>query len=99
MSTMIRWMLACALIATPLIALAYDPGASKTAIQQDRVVAGSPTEFQEVRHLVLKGTNYEIGQALATLGRERFQLKPTPASDPERAHPAQVHRKELPDHV
>jgi hypothetical protein len=84
MSTMIRWMLASALIAIPLIALAHDPGASKTAIQQDRVVAGGPTEFQEVRQLILKGTNYEIGQALATLGRERFQLKPTPANDPLR---------------
>ena len=83
MKLKIHWngFVAIALFAIPLIALAHDLGTSKAAIQQDRVVAGSPTEFQEVRHLVLKGTNYEIGQALATLGRERFQLKPQPGSD------------------
>jgi hypothetical protein len=75
---------AITVVAIPLFALARDPGSSKSAIQQDRVVAGGPSELQEVRHLVLKGTNTEIGQALATLGRERFQLKPAPVGDPLR---------------
>jgi hypothetical protein len=62
-------------------ALARDPGSAKAAIQQDRLVAGGPKDFQEVRHLILKGTNFEIGQALATIGQERYQLKPAPAAD------------------
>src|SRR5262245_59482648 len=74
-------LIAALLIAVPLVGLSRDPPSAKTAIQQDRVVAGGPKEFQEVRHLVLKGTNYEIGQALAVIGQERFQLKPTPAGD------------------
>src|SRR5262245_22259899 len=63
---------------------AQDSPSNKKSILLDRVVAGSPTEFMEVRHLILKGTNEEIGRALATIGRERFQLKPPAASDPLR---------------
>jgi hypothetical protein len=60
---------------------ARDSPSNKKAILQDRVVAGSPTDFMEVRHLVLQGTNEDIGRALATLGRERFQLKSPAAND------------------
>ena len=34
----------------------------------------------EVRHVVLKGTNEEIGRALATIAKERF-VKPVPSTD------------------
>jgi hypothetical protein len=54
---------------------------AKSAIQQDKVVAGSPKDFMEVRHLVLKGTNVEIGRALATLAKDRYQLNPVPSTD------------------
>jgi hypothetical protein len=57
---------------------------TKSAIQQDKVVAGSPKDFMEVRHLVLKGTNVEIGRALATLARDRYQFNPVPSTDPLR---------------
>jgi hypothetical protein len=51
------------------------PSAKKT-IHLDRVVAGSPTDFLEVRHVVLKGTNEEIGRALVTIGNYlEFHLK------------------------
>src|SRR5436190_24367854 len=69
------------LVALPLPCLARDPGIGNKAIQQDRVVAGGPKDFLEVRHVVLKGSNEDIGRALATLARERFQAKPLPSSD------------------
>jgi predicted choloylglycine hydrolase len=57
------------------------PADAKSAIMQDRVVAGSQRNFMEVRHLVLRGTNQEIGQALATIARDRYQSKPVPSTD------------------
>jgi hypothetical protein len=38
----------------------------------------------EVRHLVLKGSNREIGRALAAVARKRHRLKPAASSDPLR---------------
>lgn len=73
--------LACGLVAVPALSPAQDKGDGKTAVRQDKVVAGSPTDFMEVRHLVLKGTNEVIGQALASVGKERYQLKPEAGSD------------------
>jgi hypothetical protein len=68
------------------------------AIRQDRVIAGGPEDFMEVRHLVLTGTNEEIGGALATIAIERFGLK---AAGQHRlfahARPAPLHRDELLD--
>jgi predicted choloylglycine hydrolase len=52
--------------------------------QHERVIAGSPQDSLEVRHLVLKGTNEEIGRALAQLARERYQAQPRPSQDPAR---------------
>jgi penicillin V acylase-like amidase (Ntn superfamily) len=73
--------LALGLIAASIPGRADDAASAKKAIQQDRVVAGSSKDFLEVRHLVLKGSNEAIGQALATLARERYQLKPEASSD------------------
>ena len=56
-------------------------GDGKNAIRQDLVIAGGPEDFMEVRHLVLAGTNEEIGRALATLAIERFGLEPLASSD------------------
>jgi hypothetical protein len=52
--------------------------------RQERVIAGGPAESMEVRHLVLTGTNEEIGRALADIARERYQAKLAPSSDPLR---------------
>jgi len=57
------------------------PHIEHKAIQQDRVIAGGPKDFMEVRHLALKGSNEEIGQALATIAKERYRLRPTPSAD------------------
>ena len=44
-----------------------DSKESSPTIRQHRVIAGGPEDFMEVRHLVLTGTNEEIGRALATV--------------------------------
>src|SRR5439155_16787259 len=51
------------------LALFPAPGTAQEngAVRQDRVVAGGPKDFLEVRHLVLKGSNEEIGRALAAI--------------------------------
>src|SRR5260221_2542920 len=52
--------------------------------QEERVIAGSPKDSMEVRHLVLTGTNEEIGRALAELGRERYKTALRQSTDPVR---------------
>src|SRR5262245_40563715 len=68
------------------------PAQEKSALVADKVVAGSVKDFMEVRHLVLKGTNEEIGTALAAVGRDRYGLKPAASADPFRM---KVQRKYL----
>jgi len=58
-----------------------DSKESSNAIRQDRVIAGGPEDFMEVRHLVLAGTNEEIGRALASLAIERFRLEAHVSTD------------------
>lgn len=74
-----RLVLALIWIAVPAVALAQE--GDKGALKHEGVVAGSPKDFMEVRRLVLKGSNQEIGKALATIAREKHQLKPMPATD------------------
>jgi hypothetical protein len=54
---------------------------NRVAVQSDRVIAGGERDFMEVRHLVLKGTNEEIGRALAAIARERHRSGPLPSQD------------------
>src|SRR5262245_34017854 len=46
--------------------------AETTVVQEDRVIAGGPSDSLEVRHLVLRGTNEQIGRALAEIAKERY---------------------------
>jgi hypothetical protein len=55
---------------------------SSDVVQEDRVIAGSPKDSVEVRHLVLRGTNEQIGRALAEIGKERYGVRLEPARDP-----------------
>jgi hypothetical protein len=83
----LRWsslFLALGLVAGPTRGPAQNPSDGKKAVRQDRVIAGSPKDFMEVRHLVLKGTNEEIGRALAAIARERYQVKAEPSPNPFR---------------
>src|SRR5262245_28612467 len=50
-------------------------------IQVDRVIAGGPGDSMEVRHLVLRGTNEEIGRALAGIAKERYGVRREAARD------------------
>ncbi|HJQ99912.1 MAG TPA: C45 family autoproteolytic acyltransferase/hydrolase [Candidatus Polarisedimenticolaceae bacterium] len=56
--------------------------AQTSVVQEDRVIAGSPKDSLEVRHLVLRGTNEQIGRALAEIGKERYGVRLEPARDP-----------------
>jgi hypothetical protein len=73
--------LCISLAALTLPAAAQPPQAAHAVVQKDQVVAGSAKDSMEVRHLVLKGSNEEIGQALATLARERYGVKAQPSQD------------------
>ena len=50
--------------------------------QETLVTGGGPQDFPTVRHLVLQGSNYEIGKQLAKLGIERYNLRTRTALDP-----------------
>jgi len=69
------------LLALPLAAAGEPPRPAAGVIHKDHVVAGSAKDSMEVRHLVLKGSNEEIGRALATIAHERYQAKPRPSDD------------------
>ncbi len=68
-------------VPAPRTGPSLSPLTAKGALQQDKVVAGSTKDFMEVRHIVLKGTNEEIGQALATIAKDRYEFKPFPSAD------------------
>ncbi|HEX4824258.1 MAG TPA: C45 family autoproteolytic acyltransferase/hydrolase [Candidatus Polarisedimenticolaceae bacterium] len=61
------------------------PATSGSVIEEDRVIAGGPSDSLEVRHLVLRGTNEQIGRALAELGKERYGVRLPAAKDPVQA--------------
>src|SRR5262245_12945740 len=65
-------------------AFSQGPGRGQNPVERDRVVAGSPRDFMEVRHVVLRGSNEQIGAALAAIAQERFGFKPIPSADPFR---------------
>ena len=59
--------------------------ASDNVVQKDRVIAGGPNNSLEVRHLVFRGTNEQIGKALAEIAKERYGTRLDRAADPLRA--------------
>lgn len=52
--------------------------------KEERVIAGSPQDSLEVRYLLLRGTNVEIGRALAEIAAERYGARANPSPDPLR---------------
>src|SRR5262245_47313055 len=77
----LHWPVCLSLVVLPGLAADEPPRPAAGVVQQDQVVAGSAKDSLEVRHLVLKGSNEEIGRALAAIGRERYQSKPQPSQD------------------
>ncbi|MPW25257.1 hypothetical protein GC105_05580 [Alkalibaculum sp. M08DMB] len=49
---------------------------------KENVILSSPEDFLEIRHLILKGSNYEIGKKLAQIAKERHGIKKLPTEDP-----------------
>jgi hypothetical protein len=60
------------------------PAVTEGFVQEEKVIAGGPGDTVEVRHLLLKGSNEEIGRRLGELARERYKAQPTPSPDPLR---------------
>jgi Acyl-coenzyme A:6-aminopenicillanic acid acyl-transferase len=60
-----------------------DVGRSEILLQR-RVIAGGPADFLTVHHLELRGTQVEIGAALAAEARDHFGWHPPTAGDPVR---------------
>jgi hypothetical protein len=48
----------------------------------ETVVAGGPDDFMEVRHIMLRGSNFAIGKKLGELAYARHQAGPLPYPDP-----------------
>jgi hypothetical protein len=51
---------------------------------QRRVIAGGPGDFLTVHHLTVRGTQVEIGAALASEARDHFGWRPPATGDPIR---------------
>jgi hypothetical protein len=56
----------------------------RSALVHEEVIAGGPKDFLEARHLVLRGSQAEIGKALTLIAKERLQVQPDRDSDPLR---------------
>src|SRR5262249_31239845 len=72
-------ILALGWVLSPALAFAQEEG--RGALVHESVVAGGPKDFMQVRRLVLKGSNQEIGKALAAIAKEKYQLKPLSSTD------------------
>ena len=66
-------------------ACSLSAAASDRVIQGDRIIAGGPKNSLEVRHLVLRGTNEQIGRALAEIAKERYGVRLERVQDPVQA--------------
>jgi predicted choloylglycine hydrolase len=77
------WLLLFLLLVAGTPAPAGERG-EKGALVEDRVAAGGKGDFLEAHHLVLQGSNQQIGLALARLARDRHGVEPMPSSDPLR---------------
>ena len=66
--------LALLLIPTALPATAHEPEYT------EKVIAGGPDKFVEVRHVVLKGSNFEIGKKIGELAK-RDGARMAPSKD------------------
>ena len=64
---------------------------------RETIIAGGADDYMQVTHLVLRGTNREIGYALGTIAHTKHGGKPLQASDPVVAKAARrYHHKNYP---
>src|SRR5262245_18214084 len=73
-----------ALVAVFSLALSTSAAKSNKVVQEDRVIAGGPDVSAEVRHILLRGTNEQIGKALTEIAIVRYGVRLERASDPDR---------------
>jgi len=52
-----------------LLSMMAMPSAAQELEYKETVIAGGPDKFAEVRHIVLKGSNYEIGKKIGELAK------------------------------
>ncbi|MCP4205360.1 MAG: linear amide C-N hydrolase [bacterium] len=52
---------------------------------QEMVIAGGPDDYLEARHVVLRGTNRDIGRAIGNIARSAFDSQPLGPTNPTRA--------------
>ena len=78
-----RTILPLALVLLIALSFSISAAAPNKVVQEDRVIAGGPDKSLEVRHLVLRGTNEQIGKALAEIAIERYGARLEPANDPQ----------------
>jgi hypothetical protein len=63
------------LAAVTTLSSAGEPEDRRGVVIRDKVIAGGPKDFMEVRHLVLEGSNEEIGRALGSIASERYGVR------------------------
>ncbi len=64
----------CTLVLCSLPIARAEPRTGSTAALEfaEKVIAGGPKDFMEVRHLTLRGSNFEIGRKLAEIAKAPF---------------------------
>ncbi len=66
-----------------------------TIQQSEEVIAGGGTDdYLEARHIVLRGTNREIGRAIGNIARSEFDSKPLGPSNPIRVEESRCYLHE-----
>jgi len=63
-----------------LLSMMVTPSAAQEPAYKETVIAGGPDKFAEVRHVVLKGSNFEIGKKIGELAK-RDGVRMTPSKD------------------
>ena len=68
-------LLACCMLF--MVSACGDSGSSSTVVANQVVLEKSANgSYQEVRHIVLRGTNQKIGRAIAQLSNDYYQAQP-----------------------
>ena len=62
--------------------------------KQTVIAGGGPDDYLEARHVLLRGTNREIGQAIGETARTEFDVQPLGPIDPIRARAARRYFRE-----
>lgn len=79
---MTKWLLSIAVVSFCCMTLpAPTPADAKEPYFKETVVAGGPDHFMEVRHVIIKGSNYAIGKKVAEIAKG-MDIRPNPFIDP-----------------